>query len=793
MSSVSFTSRTTPAPTVSDPVAYRATSRRWIDFLIIGFMLVNLALSLEAAEWSPGLDSLVIITALAAIAGTLVSISGFGSFFAFLYAIITGAAAILYGLSDQATGVTSGQEAAYQIIQRTLTWVSNVFGGQPGADTLVFVLLLSILLWIISFNATWMYFRERRKWQAVLPTGLAMLVNLYYAPRDLKVYFVLYLVAAMLLLLRATLMEREEKWYQERIHFPFDIGFDVMRDGVIFILFVVLVSWVLPTAMSGGEKDLVNPLENPWKQVKQEWNRMFSTLNYGEGGPAPPSVVFTPSHPLGGARTISDEPVMDVVTAVNRYYQATVMDTYTSQSWELRDTVGVDLKKQPPPPPEYEARRQIVQTVTMRQFTNVLMGAPMPVSVSLPATARIIPVDLTPEEALSAEEIGPAELGLILSDEVIQPGGSYTITSSISFATADQLRNDSTDYTDAIVERYLQLPDTVPQRVFDLADEIASGYDNPYDIAKAVETYVRGYKYNDQIPGPAPDQDAADYFLFEEKQGYCDYYATSMAVMLRYLGVPTRLAQGYATGEYDPLTGSYRLLEKDAHTWVEVYFPTYGWIQFEPTASEPVLQRQEEAVVPPEEGGRSSAFQPQQPEEEQDRNILQPDENLSEHGGVAVASGQLWQRITENLGVILVLLALIGLGVVAWLLRRLLRAPASPQRVRMKKKASPDFVEGLWGKLLWWGKRLGIPERPSLTPLEQAAAFAHAMPEVSDEVHLMARMYARDQYSPHPLDSEDLNQVQFTWLKLRSQFVRAWLDRRLHGVTRVRRRGDKGA
>ena len=782
MSSISYSP---PTQTVSEPVEYQVTTRRWIDFLLIGFMLVNLALSLEAADWSPGLDSLVLITAMAAIAGTLVSVSGFGAFFAFLFAIITGAASILYGLSDLATGVVSGQEAAYQIIERTVAWVQNAFNGQPGADSLVFVLLLSILLWIISFNATWMYFRERRKWQAVLPTGLAMLVNLYYAPKDLKVYFVLYLVVAMLLLLRATLVEREEKWYQDRIHFPFDIGFDVMRDGVIFILFVVLVSWVLPTAMGNDNKDLVNPLEDQWKQAKEEWNRLFSTLNYGEGGEAAPSVVFTASHPLGGARSVTNQPVMDVVTSMNRYYQATVLDTYTSQSWELRNTVAVDLEKQYLPPLKYTARRQIAQTVTMRQMTNVMMGAPMPIAVSVPATARVIPKGLTPEEALAAEHIGASELGLILSNEIVQPGQSYIITSTISFATETQLRNDSTDYGPDITERYLQLPDTVPQRVFDLAEEIAKGYDNPYDIAKAVETYVRTYPYNDQIPGPAPDQDAADYFLFEEKQGYCDYYATSMAVMLRHLGIPTRLAQGYATGEYDPVTGAYRLLEKDAHTWVEVYFPTYGWIQFEPTASEPVIERQSGAVEPPEEGGRSSAFeQTPRDQEELDRNIPQPKENLPETG-LAGKSASLWKQISSHLGAIILVLALIGLVIVGLLVRRLFQTPPSRASVRVEK-APQDFVERLWSRLLWWGGRLGVPESPSLTPLEQAAAFSRAVPEVSEDVHLLAQLYARDKYSPHPLQSDDLDEAQFTWLKLRSQFMRAWLDRRLHVVNQMR-------
>ncbi len=781
MSTVSVISTSSLA---ADPPAQRVTTRRWIDFLLLSFMLVNLALSLDAAGWSAGLDRLTGVTALAVVAGTLVAISDFGAFFAFVYGAITGAAAILYGLSGLATGAVTGQEAAYQIVERTIIWFNAAFSGQPGADTLVFVLLLAILLWILCFNATWVYFREGRKWQAVLPTGLAMLVNLYYAPVDLKIYFVLYLIAAMLLLLRATLIEREEQWYDEGIYFPFDIGFDVMRDGVIFILLVVLLSWGLPTVLSPDDQDLINPLEEPWQQAKDEWHRLFSTLDYGDRGVAAPSVVFTASHPLGGARSVTNAPVMDVKSAVNRYYQATVLDTYTSQSWELRNTVGVDLASQTLPTPKFGARRIITQTVTMRQVTNVLMGAPMPVAVSAPADARVIPQTMTPEQALTAEAIGVSELGLIISHDIIQPGQSYTITSSISFATESQLRDDSTIYTPAITERYLQLPDTVPQRVFDLAEEIAAGHDNPYDIARAVETYLRDYKYNDQIPGPAPEQDAADYFLFEEKQGYCDYYATSMAVMLRHLGIPTRLAQGYATGEYNPLSGSYQLLEKDAHTWVEVYFPTYGWIQFEPTASEPVIERQEKSVIPPEEGGRASAFEQKQ-DEEREQNIPEEEKTGPQTAFTGVSRGFL-QRVSVNVGLIMVLVGVAGLIVVAVLVRRLLQAPASSQQVRVRHRYTPhDFIERLWDRLLWWGERLGVTERPSLTPREQALLFARAIPPISDDVYDLAQLYARDKYSPHPLQQEEMRQAQFTWLKLRSQLVRAWLNRRFRFVQRI--------
>jgi len=175
--------------------------------------------------------------------------------------LITGSAAILYTLSGLAVGDVTGQARVYQIVERTVIWFQNIMNGQPGSDTLVFVLLLAILIWILSFNATWVYFRENRKWQAVLPTGLAMLVNLYYAPVNLKAYFVLYLIIAMLLLIRSTLAEREQQWYSEKIYFPFDIGFDVMRDGVLFVLFVVAVSWVLPTALSDNNQDVLISVE----------------------------------------------------------------------------------------------------------------------------------------------------------------------------------------------------------------------------------------------------------------------------------------------------------------------------------------------------------------------------------------------------------------------------------------------------------------------------------------------------------------------------------------------------
>ena len=107
--------------------------------------------------------------------------------------------------------------------------------------------------------------------------------------------------------------------------------------------------------------------------------------------------------------------------------------------------------------------------------------------------------------------------------------------------------------------------------------------------AKAIESYLRQIPYSLDIPGPRLGQDGVDYFLFDEQQGYCDYYASAMVVMLRSVGVPARYVRGYIHTSSDD--GVYQLLESDGHAWPEVYFPGYGWVEFEPTGGRPALVR----------------------------------------------------------------------------------------------------------------------------------------------------------------------------------------------------------
>jgi hypothetical protein len=126
--------------------------------------------------------------------------------------------------------------------------------------------------------------------------------------------------------------------------------------------------------------------------------------------------------------------------------------------------------------------------------------------------------------------------------------------------------------------------------VIQVAHELTKDQTTAYDKAKAIESYLRSYPYDLEVHAPPEDQDVADYFLFDLKKGYCDYYATAMVVLARASGLPARFVSGYASGSYDAENAEYIIRELHAHSWPEIYFPEIGWIEFEPTAAQPEIE-----------------------------------------------------------------------------------------------------------------------------------------------------------------------------------------------------------
>jgi protein-glutamine gamma-glutamyltransferase len=166
------------------------------------------------------------------------------------------------------------------------------------------------------------------------------------------------------------------------------------------------------------------------------------------------------------------------------------------------------------------------------------------------------------------------------------PVSGYQATSRLTNPDAKLLRTSSDSSPAPVLLNYLQLPALDP-RIPQLAQQIAASADNNYDKAKAIENYLRThFQYTLQLPRTV-QRDPLANFLFERKQGHCEYFASSMAVMLRTLQIPSRVVNGFRTGEFNDLTSQYLVRASDAHSWVEAYFAGYGWVSFDPTPAGP--------------------------------------------------------------------------------------------------------------------------------------------------------------------------------------------------------------
>ncbi len=171
--------------------------------------------------------------------------------------------------------------------------------------------------------------------------------------------------------------------------------------------------------------------------------------------------------------------------------------------------------------------------------------------------------------------------GAIYNADGRHPISSYEAESDISRPTAAHLRGAGKDFP-TFTSPYLQLPRTDP-RIPKLATEVVGSASNEFDKAAAIEKYLNThYGYTLQLLRSAVADPVAN-FLFDRKRGHCEYFASSMAVMLRTLKIPARVVNGFRSDEFNDITGSYIIRAKNAHSWVEVYFPQYGWVTFDPT------------------------------------------------------------------------------------------------------------------------------------------------------------------------------------------------------------------
>jgi hypothetical protein len=280
------------------------------------------------------------------------------------------------------------------------------------------------------------------------------------------------------------------------------------------------------------------------------------------------------------------------------------------------------------------------------------------------------------------------------------------------------------------------------------------------------------FKYSTTIATPPQGVDRADWFLFQAKEGYCEYYATAMIVMLRHLGIPTRMATGYAPGNYEG-KDTFVVKESMAHTWPEVYFPGYGWVEFEPTPSQTVVSRPQVPGEPTEEPTVDASISPTPPairntneHNYDDQTIREPLTGLGSQGGefpmVAV--------VIAVLAVLLVALARV--------------VPISPWAA---KRGRLETAGHYYGRMLRWARLLGLGPAVYQTPYEFGDTVAREIPGTSLFARTITRAYVYERFSRGGDEPSDRAAVNRAWESLRGKFWRAVPARQIRRAYRRRR------
>ena len=325
---------------------------------------------------------------------------------------------------------------------------------------------------------------------------------------------------------------------------------------------------------------------------------------------------------------------------------------------------------------------------------------------------------------------------------------SYRVLSQIPQPSVAQLETAGTVYPALVREKFLQLPEDRPEVLAETAREIQDDYAprTPYDVARAIERYLisdGGFTYNIGADYTRADK-AIEEFLGDEREGFCTQFATSMALLSRELGVPSRVVYGATTGkEKEP--DEYVVTGYNMHTWVEVYFPGVGWYPFDPTPGFSVPSVMEENAPRPEMNDLSyvsseaPALKGRQPSDPAPNPVETP---IGEGSATSAEESSAWDRYSYAL--LSVLLVLLFLAVVPFA-KGALVARGRPE----------DLYRDLTGRLrdvlpFTSGAGSKVADSPALTPTERLLLLAGAAGTEAGPFREFARSYSESLYAPDP-------------------------------------------
>ena len=742
--------------------------------LLLLFAVLTLPLSVKDSGWVPEANRLIYVTLWSALVGMLVARSRLPAWVAWVFALALGveysiqfAGKLLPSggvvLSDLGHAVNwlwslvagrspggglpffrSVSHVAAQVgsmVDNVTLWVTATQEGGASEDNTVLWFGVSLVIWLLTWNASFELHRRKRTFVALLPLGIGLLSNVSFTDIGMD-YLYYYMAATLLTLVWANIGRMESFWARLGLDFSPELKRDAALAGFLLSSTVFVIALIMPyRTYNRAVFYFWDRLGPKFEAFYEQLDRAFSGRNpVPEPTPGPRDLA---AHTITSGSVPNTDIVLYVTTSdpppptedeaemmgydrfeaqalvPQHYWRERTYDVYTGHGWDSseRDSgefSGNGFWQQP----NYS---HVVLTQTF-EIADPSWGL---------AYAVNEPVTLDRDYQVLARGEGDFAALSVDSD-------TYTVVSWVADATVEELQSAEGEYPDWIGERYLSLP-KIPDRVVRTAEEIVrqAGAVTRYEKARAIEASIREFAYDLDLEPPPLDADVVDYFLFDAQRGYCDYSATAMVVMLRSLGVAARYASGFGMGVYDQAQGHWVVIGDNAHAWAEVYFPGRGWIEFEPTPIQRVFLRAESRV------GSAAPVPALEPEEARQR----------------IPAVVLW-----GAGLLMVVLFAI-----VW----------PPRWFRRSRHDYRWVVCGVYDKLVRRARWLGLEPEGGQTPREYLAGLASEMERraefsrgAGEDIASIQRAYQVARYSDREMSAEDSHRTVAAWLRLRGKLFR---------------------
>jgi transglutaminase-like putative cysteine protease len=733
----------------------------WSSVLLLVLMCALLGWAIDDAHWVLGdqanTDFLPWAGALAVLWGFAAAKLGRGRLVAHGLGALLATAFLLYAVGS---ALAPGEDLGTMIrVTADGAWGAFedlVILGRPTTSEIShYLLVLGGLVWATGQFAGYTAFAHHRPLSAVVLPGTILVLNVSITILDQYAVLALFCLAALLFLVRFHVADEQRTWTRHRIA---DVGNAVglsLRAGLSFVVIALAASVVLTSVASSA------PLAGWWHGLDQRIVDFGSQLArfFPSGGPGTSlgSASFGATVTIEGEWTSDDTPILSIRTdplAPRLKWRAVVYDRLVENQWSRSESVDVDV-----PASEdllggtSEPPTETVASQTLRYVVTGIGGDPgLLVAPGLPST-----VDRTARVTLVGEEwYGAARVDGTRSYEATAT--VPIVTEGVADAlTGNRLRSAGTAYPPEVQSIYLPLePGTAGAEVRALLATVMAGAKptNVYDTARAIESYLgdpNNFTYDPNVLDvDCGDLGIADCFAVS-RRGYCEHFATTMVVMLRVQGIPARLVEGYLPGARDT-AGTETIRKSQAHAWVEVYFPDYGWVDFDPTAAvgEPQAIDDGPVVASPTPGPSGAAGSTPRPTGRDD---------INEPNGPT--GGSTTPPRTPGIGPIIVIILPLGVALAIagflWLRRRLSR-PVQPEIV--------------YRTVARMAGRLGHPRRPTQTVYEYLGALSDAVPSVRPELQLVARSTVETTYGRRKLAPDRLAALGEAQRRLRFALLR---------------------